>query len=161
MTAQRILRRHSGARPKARLRASSTRYGREPGIQSRNRTISELYPGKGPSNQDWILDQPNLPLPTPLLDFFFTGNRSRRIVVGFKPDQTINIVPGRKSWRSFSFVLIYPPYQIPGDAKIERPVFPAGQEIDKHRPAVRLDSGLAGNSASKTRVNALTARAPE
>ena len=27
--------RHSAARPQARLRASSTRYGREPGIQSR------------------------------------------------------------------------------------------------------------------------------
>ena len=27
---------HSGARPKARLRASATRYGREPGIHNHN-----------------------------------------------------------------------------------------------------------------------------
>src|SRR4029077_2940415 len=48
-----------------------------------------------------------------------------------EPDQTIDTVPGREAARDLFPVLVNPADQVIGNADIERPVFPAGEDIDE------------------------------
>ena len=47
----------------------------------------------------------------------------------FKPDQTINAVPGGERRRGAGLMLVYAAHKVVGNAKVECPMPPAGKEI--------------------------------
>src|SRR3954469_16864658 len=91
-----------------------------------------------------FLDQPDLPFPTPLLDILLTLNCGDWIIVGFEPNQAVDVITGREARGRLGFVLVDAPDQIPRHAEIERAVLTACHKVDEHAPSACLDSGLAG-----------------
>jgi hypothetical protein len=50
---------------------------------------------------------------------------------GFEPDERVNVISPRESWRRLGTMLLDPSGQIVGDANIERAVALACEEIDE------------------------------
>src|SRR5690348_6135943 len=53
-----------------------------------------------------FLDQPDLPIPAPLLELLLARNRHRRIVIAFVPNQPIDAVARREARNGLGLVLV-------------------------------------------------------
>src|SRR5947209_17168128 len=70
-----------------------------------------------------LLDQANLPVAPPFLEFFFTGDGRCGIIVDFEPDQFVDAIARGKALDGFGAMLVDAANEISGHAEIERAIF--------------------------------------
>jgi hypothetical protein len=80
-----------------------------------------------------LLNQPNLPIPPPLLDVLFSRDRVFRIIAYLIPNKPIYAIPRREARNSLLFVLVDTANEIVRNADIQRSVLAARQQIDVKR----------------------------
>jgi len=70
-----------------------------------------------------VLNQPDFPIATPLLQFFLSRDGIGDVVINLEPDQLVDIVAFGETVDSFGAMLIGASHNIVGHAEVERAVF--------------------------------------
>ena len=94
-----------------------------------------------------LFDQGNFPRTSPLFDFLFARNCACWVVVNLEPNQATNIIFRCEARQQLLPVLVYSAHKAARDAKVERSLFFAREQIDVEQlksPEPALDSGFAG-----------------
>ena len=108
-----------------------------------------------------FLDQADLPVPPPLLERLFTGDRISRIVIALKPDQTLDAIFRREPRNRLALVLTDAANKIAGNPEIQRSMPSTGEKVDaiRHRSPVKPFRGFHTPSPAITVIPGRPARA--
>jgi|SRR5215204_1358552 len=98
---------------------------RRPGMTGRNQLSSDRVVEILPIRV-LTLDQVDLPLAPPFLEFFLTRDGVRRIVIVFEPHKNVDTISGRKAANDIVLVFVYAPHEVARDTQVSRPMFAAG-----------------------------------
>ena len=113
-----------------RLAHSAVMYGPAARMSSVSReTSDEKSCVEIPPVRVLLLNQSDLPIPSPLFDCLLTGNCVGRIVISFEPHQPVDGVPSGRARNCARFVLVHATHKSVRNAKIERSPA-AGKVID-------------------------------
>jgi hypothetical protein len=104
-------------------------------------TVSLRYPDRDRPTGVLFFDQTNLPVTTPLLEFFLARNCRRHIVVDFEPDKLVDVTTLGEARHGFGAMLICTAHQIVGHAEIVS-CSREGKRKRTSQADVVMDSGL-------------------
>lgn len=76
------------------------------------------------------LNQIDLPIAPPFLEFLFTSDGRQRVVITLEPNKQVDVIAGREPLRGARFMLVGAAQQIAGYANIKSAMLAAGQDIN-------------------------------
>jgi len=90
--------------------------------------------------------QSRLPIPAPFLKLFLASDRACGVIEHLKKNQLVDTVALGETWNDLRLVLVDASNEVARYANVQRPVFPACQDVDVVRPSIRLWLWIPGSA---------------